>query len=139
MIPGRGSATGALVSAPDRCLPGRSAGAIGHAWKNELAHAVGVAQIESNRAEAPHRVSHKWRASQAVVVHDFREEPCAEFRHVDTPVVERVGKAVSRPVRDIEMEPERQKGQDGSPISRFAKPAVDQNQRRAFADFDDLS
>src|SRR2546422_2914038 len=97
-----------------------------------------MSQVEGNRSEAAHRTSHDGDGSQTAVVQHVREERCAEFRQVTARVVEWVGKAVPRPVGNIQMEPTRQRGQDRHPAAGFAKPAVEQDQRWAFAYFDHL-
>src|SRR3989442_5767728 len=97
-----------------------------------------MSQVEGDRSEAAHRTSPDGDGSHTAVIQYVREERAAELSHVDAQVVEWVGKAVPRPVRNIEMEPTRQRGQDRHPAASFAKPTVDQDQRRAFPDFDQL-
>src|SRR5207244_7724584 len=105
----------------------------GHTRQDELAHAVGMCQVEGDRGEAAHRTSHQGDGAQTALIQYVREERCAEFRHVDAPVVEWVGKTMPRPVGNIEMESTRQRGQDRDPATSFAESAVDQDQRWAFA------
>src|SRR2546425_6590173 len=95
-----------------------------------------MSQVEGDRSEAAHRTSYDRDGSQTAVIQNVREERCAEFRHVDTPVVEWVGKAVPWPVGNIQMEPTSQKSQYGRPATSFAKSAVEQDQRWASPYFD---